>query len=76
MLDVVLDVADIAANNTEKKYVLMELVFYEEGPNNKQKKQINYMVYWKMVTVSKTNKAGKGDRALAGSCNLFFLLFT
>lgn len=37
MLDVVLDVEDIAANNTEKTSVLMELAFYEEGPNNKQK---------------------------------------
>lgn len=43
MLDVVLDVEDIAANNTDKNSVLMEVMFYEEEPDNKQKKQINYI---------------------------------
>jgi len=33
MLNVVLDVEDIAANNTDKNSVLMELAFYEEGPD-------------------------------------------
>lgn len=47
---------DIAANNTNKDSVFIELVFYEEGPDNKRSK------YWKIVTVSKTNKEGKKDR--------------
>lgn len=74
MLDIILNMEDIAANNTDKNSVFMELAFCEGGPDNKQKKQTNYGVYCNMVTVSKTNKTGKRETGPAEVAVLNFAL--